>query len=313
LIPSPTVIRTAIRLVRVVPVGVVRAVAVAAGVVAGVAMSKERQAVLQSMRYLAPDATERRRRKLARRLFRNMALASVDLFRLPSATLDELRGLIECMGLENLEAAHATGRGVMVVSSHLGPYELAAAYLAALGFPVHGLVETLPEEVMNALAAFRAATGMKLIPIRGGLSATHTVLESGEIVLLLGDRSVGASKAGVEVPFGTGVRAIPAGTARISIHTGALVVVASIRRNPGGSRRPRYLLTFEPAIEPGMEGENERVELTKRIGERLAAMVEQTPDEWYVFQPKWLVKGQSERRQDRTGAAGDDRTLETST
>lgn len=292
--------------------GVVRAVAVVAGTVAGVAMSKERRAVLQSMRYLAPDATERQRRKMARRLFRNMAMASVDLFRLPSASLDELRGLIECVGLENLENAHATGRGVMVVSSHLGPYELAAAYLAALGFPVHGLVENLPEEVMNALSSFRAATGMKLIPIRGGLPATHAVLEAGEIVLLLGDRAVGASKGGVEVPFGRGVRPIPMGTARISIQTGALVVVASIRRNPGGSRRPRYLLTFEPAIEPGAAGENGRVDLTMRIGERLAAMVEQTPDEWYVFQPKW-AKPASPLRHDRVIATGDDGMQEAGT
>jgi KDO2-lipid IV(A) lauroyltransferase len=311
-IPSPAVIRTAIRVVRIVPIGVVRGVAAVAGVVAGVAMSKERQAVLQSMRYLAPDATERQRRRMARRLFRNMALASVDLFRLPSASLDELRGLIECVGLENLENAHATGRGVMVVSSHLGPYELAAAYLAALGFPVHGLVENLPEEVMNALSSFRAATGMKLIPIRGGLPATHAVLESGEIVLLLGDRAVGASKGGVEVSFGTGVRAIPMGTARISIQTGALVVVASIRRNPGGNRRPRYLLTFEPAIEPGAAGENGRVDLTKRIGERLAAMVERNPDEWYVFQPRWATPA-SGARHARVNATSDDGTQEAST
>ena len=166
---------------------------------------------------------------------------------------------------------------------------------------------------MNALASFRAATGMKLIPIRGGLQATHDVLEAGEIVLLLGDRAVGASKGGVEVPFGTGVRAIPTGTARISLQTGALVVVASIRRNPRGSRRHRYLLTFEPAIEPGSGGDNERVELTMRIGGRLAAMVEETPEEWYVFQPKWSAKSASPRGRNRATATGDDRTLEAST
>jgi len=115
------------------------------------------------------------------------------------------------------------------------------------------------------------------------------------------------------VPFGTGVRAIPMGTARISIQTGALVVVASIRKNPRGSRRGRYLLTFEPAIEPGAAGENGRVDLTMRIGERLAAMVEQTPDEWYVFQPKWSPNPASPPRHDRVTAAGDDRTLEAST
>jgi len=112
--------------------------------------------------------------------------------------------------------------------------------------------------------------------------------------------------------FGTGVRAIPMGTARISIQTGALVVVASIRRNPGGSRRPRYLLTFEPAIEPGAAGENGRVDLTKRIGERLAAMVERNPDEWYVFQPRWATPASGARHAHVNGTS-DDGTQEAST
>jgi KDO2-lipid IV(A) lauroyltransferase len=268
-----------------------------AGTIAWFVQADRRRTVLDNLARTAPNETPARRNLLGRRTFRNMAMAVTDLVRLSTASRDEVLSLVEVRGLEHLDAARAMEKGVIVVTAHLGPYELGGAWAAALGYPVHAMVEDLDPDVMTALASYRQATGMRLISMKQGLRGVFRLLEERQMVLLVADRAIGESRGAVELPFGDGIRLVPTGPATFAVASGAPIVVGHIALNP--ARRPRYLVHFEPplipAARPDVKGparsagdEEERLRLTRRITELLSAAVRRHPDEWYVFQPRWV-------------------------
>lgn len=288
MIPSARVVRLAVRVLRVVPVAPVRRLARLAGAVGFLVARGRRAVLLENQRYLSPNASPAEQRARARATMMHLAEAAVDLFRLPSAPRQALASLVAVQGQEHLDRAIAAGRGVVVVTGHLGPYELGGAWLALAGYPVHAMVEELTPETNAALSLYREATGMKLLSRNRGTRAALRLLREQQLVLLVADRVVGEGSDGVVVRFGAGERAVPTGPAALALATGAPIVVGTITRT--GRRAPRYLVQLEPPIvaEATNDGRADREALTRRIAERLAASVVAHPEEWFVFQPEWI-------------------------
>jgi KDO2-lipid IV(A) lauroyltransferase len=177
---------------------------------------------------------------------------------------------------------------VIIVTPHLGPYELGAAWAATVGSAVYGMVEELDPETMAALRRYREATGMRVIPMKQGIRAVYRALEEKGWVCLVADRVIGDTKGVLEVPFGTGRRPIPTGPATFAIGTGAPIICAWITLNPG--RHPRYVVRFDPPVLASGRGDDERQRLTRHIAGRFSDMVCRNPDQWFVFQPQWVPR-----------------------
>jgi KDO2-lipid IV(A) lauroyltransferase len=247
---------------------------------------------MQNLAHTAPNASRGRRRRLAHRTFRNLASCAVDLLRLPTLDRDQARLLVDSTTRHFLDEALSMGRGVIGVTAHLGPYELGGAWLAALGYPVHAMVEDLAPETMEALALYRRATGMQVISMKRGVRDVYRLLREKQMVLLVADRAIGNASGAVELPFCSGVRPVPTGPATFAIATGAPIVVAHIAlaQRPGVSAR--YLVEFQPPIlaRTDSNADDERLRLTRLITGYMSAAVQDHPDEWYVFQPQWVER-----------------------
>ena len=295
MITSPIVIRTAVGLLRFIPVAVLRVCMRAIGTVGYFVSPARRRIVLENVAWLAPGESLRTQKRMARHTFANLFDASVDLFRLPTATRIDLSELVGIEGRSHLDDALAMGKGVIAVTPHLGPYELGGAWLAVHGYPVHAMTEDIDPESNAALALYRQATGMRLISRNSGLRAMLKLLKANQVVLLVADRVVGEGSLGIEIGFGNGRRAIPTGPAALSLATGAPIVVGHIARSP--SLPTRYLIRLEPPIISHSTGDvsGDRGRLTRLVGERLAAVVQQHPDQWFVFQPEWTPRDPSPR------------------
>ncbi len=276
MIPSARVVRLGIRAARVLPASMLYPLARLAGRVAWALLPARRAVVHRNLAHLGADHAH------ASEVLPNLMEAAIDLWRLPSLTPEAVRGLVQVEGIEHLERARTGGRGVILATGHLGPYELAGAWLAAQGFPVHAMVEGLQPETTAALAAYRTATGMKLIDRGTGTRAVLRALRAGDVVALVCDRMVGEGAPGLHVPMGDTTREIPTGPASLSVATGAPVVTGHIRRREESG--PRYVIALDPPLSP----EGQDVDgLTRAIGARLDATLRQYPTQWYVFQPAW--------------------------
>jgi KDO2-lipid IV(A) lauroyltransferase len=263
-----------------------RAVGWVIGTVAWAVVPSRRRAVMQNLSYLAPSLPPARRRLLARRTFRNLIDAAIHLFRLPSMPREELLSLIQVEGDEHVRSALALGRGLLIVTGHMGPYELGGAWMAARGCPTHAMVEDLDPATLDALAIYRRATGMGLVSMKQGIRSVFRLLDDGAIVLLVADRAIGDSRSAVEMPFAHGVRPVPTGPAIFAMTKGTPIIVGHIVKNP--ARRPRYLVHFDPPLLAEGSGEAERLRLTRLVTDGIAAAAQRYPDQWYVFQPEWI-------------------------
>lgn len=285
MLPSAPLVRGAMALGRWLPASAFRATGTVAGALSWLVARRRRAILVDNARHLSPGATDREVRAIARRTFRHLMEDATDLFRLPALGREGLLRLARLEGLDELRAAQARGRGVIVVTPHLGPYELGGACVAALGLPVHALVEDLAPETNAALAAYRAATGLRLVSRNSGLRQLYRLLRGQQIVLLVADRVIGEGSEGLVVPFGDGCRRVPTGPAAFALATGAPVVVAHIARGRTGAER--YLVHFDPPIDPAAWS---RDDLTRMIAARLDRIIREHPDQWYVFQPEWLPR-----------------------
>src|SRR5438034_5247236 len=82
-------------------------------------------------------------RRISKVNFRNHAKAYADLMQLPLARVESMRQRLRVEGLEFVDEARAAGKGVLVVSCHMGSYDVVAAIGSAALAPVSFFAEDL--------------------------------------------------------------------------------------------------------------------------------------------------------------------------
>lgn len=201
----------------------------------------------------------------------------------------EAQGLLEeWRGLEHLEAARAAGRGTLIVTAHLGHWELGGIMLARHGWPLN--VVTLEEpstELTRWRDAGRRNLGIQTIAVGPGhpFSFVELIqrLRRNEMVAMLVDRPYAGTGAPVQF-FGRQTEFSTA-PALLAHHTGATVLPAFVLQLP--SRR--YVSFADPAI-PLEHAKDLRADLganTQRIATIFEAIVREHPEQWFNYVPVW--------------------------
>ena len=273
--------RAGTSLLRVLPRRLARRIAIGIGDACWVVLGARRRTLDLNLRKTAPRADGRRRRQLTRTTFRNLAICTVDLLGVPLANGAELLAEVDIRGRDALDQALAAGRGAVLVTGHIGNWDLAGVCLAAGGYPVHAVIEPAEPGLAATYERYRGATGLKTLPLGSALSVFR-VLRRGELLLVVGDRAIG--ETGCEVAFGSGRRRAARGPAELACRSGAPVLIGYLVLNPDPAG-PRYLGRLELLVnDPG----DDPLALTHAINERLSAVVGEFPDQWFVFQPEWV-------------------------
>lgn len=227
-----------------------------------------------------------RHRRTARLVFRNFVRVAVEFALLPD--LLETRGLddlVHVVGQENVEAALAHGRGVVVFSAHLGNWEVIAACGEPLGLRLHSVGRAMDNPLLDAfLTRQRSRYARSVIPKEGGLPRIVRVLKEGGSVAMLLDQHAGRS--GVKVDF----LGRPASTFRAAAELAVrmnLPVLGGFGVRIDG--RPTFRLEFDPPLfaEPGAPREAEVVRLTQAVSDAIARRVRQHPEQWNWLHRRW--------------------------
>ncbi|TMG20940.1 MAG: hypothetical protein E6H99_06990 [Chloroflexi bacterium] len=108
-------------------------------------------------------------RRLSWLNFQNHAKAYADLMQLPRARVESLQPRLRVKGLDYLEEARAVGKGVLVVSCHMGSYEVVSAIWAATLSPVSFFAEELePRALFEWYRDTRARLGISALLRQAG-------------------------------------------------------------------------------------------------------------------------------------------------
>jgi len=234
-----------------------------------------------NLRLAFPRWSEREVEDLSKRIFRNFARNLVDYGRFNTITDEALDRLLpSAQHLHILEESFSKGRGVILVTGHIGNWELGALFFARHGFKIN--VVTIPEgreRIDSIRGAYRMHQDIRTIVVDGSpFSSLEIVaaLRRGEIVAMLVDRWEGTD--GVPAKFFGADRRFPRGPFVLSRATGAPIIPAFIVRDGSvyrGVVDPPFSMD-EPEDEPG----------ARRVSESLERMIRIYPDQWYNFAPR---------------------------
>jgi len=276
-------LRAALAAVRVLP----RPVALAAGALLGRAAraaGMRRRVTDANLALAFPALSRSEREALAGRIFAHFGRMAVDSLRLsatgPVAVVPHVTGG-ECVRL--LEERLPRGKGVIVLTGHIGNWELAGAYLAARGFTVAAVVKPPSNpHVARHAEAVRRRLGIETIPMPEARAGVAAALAENKVVGLVADQ--GAIRSTTWSPFFGRRTKTPAGPGLFASRTGAPVLFGALVAQPGGG----YRLEGEVLAETVEMETGEAIQwVADRYRERLEALVRRFPDQYLWTHRLW--------------------------
>lgn len=270
-----------------------RAVAVAAGRgIAGIAYGLSDRLRLTGIRNLElayPEMSERERSRILRGTFKNLGRLLGEFSQFQRANPESLRHIVECEGLENLQAAQAMGRGVILFTGHLGAWELSSFALSALGYPMSFLVRRIDNPLVERLIEkSRTRFGNRSIDKRAAVRPMLRTLHAGGTLGILVDLNTQPHE-GIFVDFFGIPASTASGVAAIALRTGATILPVFV---PWDEKRKRFVLYVDPPLviaRTGNESEDIR-QVTSEFTSVVESYVRRFPEQWLWIHKRWNTR-----------------------
>lgn len=245
------------------------------------AFGAEWDVVRRNIARIVPGAGGAARERLAADVFRHFAMCFSDLIATNRHTRDLQTLLARVEGAEHLTAALAAGRGIVLLTAHLGNWELAGRLAAGTAArPTHVVVEA--ERDLGVERFLRGGPApVRFVARTRPTSALPLLaaLRRGDIVAMQGDRALG-NRGDVTVSFFGAPAAFPQGPFVLARAAGALLVPAFCVL---GQDRRYVVEVAEPiAVEAG--GERTALERWVAVLERAVGA---HPEQWFNFYDCW--------------------------
>ena len=230
-------------------------------------------------------------KKTVQRLFRNYGLYLRDYVLIHSLTKENYKKTVaEEIGIEYIEKALVKGNGAILITPHLGNWELGGVTFALRGCPIHALtLKDSDENIQDYRDQVRGALGIKTIHIdpngHGASMQMARLLKANNVIAMLGDRFEGGKKAVVTF-FGKKVY-FPSGVMALAQATGAPVIPVFITlRNDN-----KYKAWMEePIFVKRVKGKTNNellAEKTQELARVFEKNIRKYPDQWYHFFDYW--------------------------
>ncbi|HEX2026634.1 MAG TPA: phosphatidylinositol mannoside acyltransferase [Nitriliruptorales bacterium] len=221
--------------------------------------------------------------RLVRDAYRSYARYWLDSFRVHTLDPDDVRARTEDVGTGVVDEVRADGRGAILVTGHLGSWEVGAFFSTERGWRLTVVAEVVePRPLFERFVRLRRGLGLGVVPlVRGGdmLSRLEAVVRDGGTATLLGDRDL-TGKGPVVSFFGEPCR-LPPGPAALARRTGRPVVPGAFFTTPRGWRARAH----EPVDIARLDVEQG----TQRVAHALEQLIGEAPEQWHVFVPNWLA------------------------
>ena len=201
------------------------------------------------MRNLAmayPEWSGEKRRATLKVVYRNLGYQLAEFCLMRRYTLEQARGFIEYDGLEHYLAARSHGRGVLVLTAHLGAWELSSFFHSLAGYPMGLVIRRLDNALVDRFVnRIRCLHGNRVIHKDDFARGLISSMRAGETVGILMDTNM-TPPQGLFVPF-FGVEACTAsGMARVALKTEAAVLPGFLLYD---EKRNKYVLRFGEPLE----------------------------------------------------------------
>jgi len=282
-----------LKFIGILPRPVARALAVITVRILLLLVPKLRRVAVFNLQIAFPEWSESRRSEIIRTMARYLAWQAVEFARFPHYARSSIQEIIEIEGHENFLEAQRKGKGVLILTGHIGAWELSSFAHAVYGFPMNYMARPLDNALLDAFVnRYRCIGGNKPIYKNESARAVLKALGSGGIVGILADQNT-LLEEGAFVDFFGKFACTTTGIARLALHTGAPVV-------PGYAywdiHTEKYKLCFEPAVAIVDTGNSEQdiLDNTQRFAKTTEAIIRRFPDQWVWVHARWKTRPKGE-------------------
>ena len=259
------------------------------GWLAWIALPRLRRVGRTNLALALPELSETERERILRTEYTSLGWQLGEFCQMRRYTRAAAEKFIRYEGLENYLAAREQGRGVMVITGHLGAWELSSFYHSLMGFPMSMVIRRLDNARVDALVnEVRCLHGNRVVHKDDFARGLITAMRKGETVGILMDTNM-TPPQGVFVPFFGVPAATGSALARVAMKTEAVVLPGCLLWEQ--SERT-YVLHFDKPVEMVDSGDNDAdaVTNTARCTAAIEAWVRRYPEQWLWVHRRWKTR-----------------------
>jgi KDO2-lipid IV(A) lauroyltransferase len=257
-------------------------------------LGRLRRTGLRNLELAFPQWTESKRDATLRGSYRQLGWQLAEFCRMSGYTATSTEPPIRYDGLEHYERASARGSGVLVVTAHLGAWELSSFYHSMMGRPMGIVIRRLDNPLVDRFVnRIRSLHGNRILHKDDFARGLLGSMRAGETVGILMDTNM-TPPQGVFVPF-FGVPACTAsGVARVALKTGAAVLLGYLVWE---GEQAGYVLHFEPEMQLIRmdDPEQEIVANTAQFTAAIESAIRRYPDQWLWMHRRWKTRPSGEK------------------
>jgi KDO2-lipid IV(A) lauroyltransferase len=282
---SAALVRLGLRVTGLLPLRAAHGIGAVAGSLLAFVPTRERHVTAVNLALTMPQLSTRERARLCRRSLAHLGRMAAELGILWTRDPSRVLALVKSVeGRAIIDEALAAGRGVFVVTPHLGSWEMLLLHLGAS----HGIATLYRPQRIEELDDFvrraRERTGGRLLPPSSAVREVRRALAKGAICGMASDQDPGEG-SGIFVPFMgqlANTRTLPG---RLVAATGALLVIGVAERLPRGAG---FAVRFERASQ---EAHAEEPEIAARaLNADVERIIRRLPEQYLWSYKRYRIR-----------------------
>ena len=250
-----------------------------------------RNTALKNLNYaFGKEFSKYKIRSIAKKSFANLVLMQFEIGLILRLKLKDRDKYFDIKGVSNLKKAHEKKRGILLLSGHLGNWEIASIVLNSLEIPpctVYKKIESEP--IDKAIYDIRTRFGGTFFPMRSGaMKKIFNLLQKNYMLYLLIDQNSPRDvKQSIFIDFFEKKASAMTGPAKIALLSGASIVPFFIFRDKG-----RFVAEFQPELEIIRTGDlTKDIEInTQRFNDIIEENIRRYPDQWFWVHKRWRTR-----------------------
>jgi KDO2-lipid IV(A) lauroyltransferase len=259
------------------------------GSIAFAVVPRLRQVGMRNLALAFPEKSQAEHRNILRGMYRSLGWQLAEFCQMPRYTLQQAGRFIRYDGLENYLKARSRGKGVLVLTGHIGAWELSSFYHSLAGYPMSMVIRRLDNPLVDRFVnRIRCQHGNRVLHKDDFARGLIAAMRAGETVGVLMDTNM-TPPQGVFVDFFGHAACTAAGVARLALRTGAAVLPGFLIWEKSENR---YALHFLPELELAKTGDDERDALanTQLFTRTLEDIIRRYPEQWLWAHRRWKTR-----------------------
>jgi KDO2-lipid IV(A) lauroyltransferase len=256
-------------------------------------LGRLRHTGLLNLQLAYPEWTEERRRSTLQATYHHLGTLLAEFCLMRRYTRSRAETFIQYDGLDHFLAARERGKGVLVLTGHLGAWELSSFFHSLAGYPMGMVIRRLDNPLVDRFVnRIRCQHGNRVIHKDDFARGLISGMRSGETVGILMDTNM-TPPQGVFVPFFGRLACTASGLARVALKTDAAVLPGFLLWDASAGL---YRLRFGPAIELVRTADADADVLvnTALFTSTIEQSIRANPEQWLWMHRRWKTRPEGE-------------------